>query len=259
MKGILEAFGIEGEMVKLEGGQNTSVKVGDYVLKPVGDPIYAEWVLSVFDGLQSDKYRISRPIRAFNGKYIYRGFMACSYEPAEDCHGRLTDKIQVAKALNEDLHSFSYEGSPKSNDPWSKSHRIVWGESLPEHMDDEVKAHLEPLLNKLSCRKKDDFQILHSDLYGNILFHDDLSPLVIDFSPTIGPAEYAIAIMICDGIAWDGCDISYLNNIEEKELILRASLFRLITIALVPELTKDRFFEEVKAYERILNWSNENS
>jgi len=46
-------------------------------------------------------------------------------------------------------------------------------------------------------------QIIHGDLCGNILFHETLSPVVIDFSLDYRPREYAEAILIADSIAWE--------------------------------------------------------
>jgi hypothetical protein len=45
--------------------------------------------------------------------------------------------------------------------------------------------------------------------------------LIIDFSRTIAPVEYAEAILVCDNIACDG------SLISDLEMILRAITFRL--------------------------------
>lgn len=256
---IMKAFGLNGEIEPLSGGQNTSVKIGGYVLKPVDDSNYYEWVQGVFDQLMPKTYRISRPIRSIEGNYIVNGHMVCSFEPGELRACNIEEKLLVAKALHKDLNSLGYERWPIANDPWSRAHRIVWGdECLPEDLDGKILGILESLLEKLSVRTRLDFQIIHSDLYGNILFHDSFEPLVIDFSPTIGPPVYAEAIMICDGIAWEGCDLKYLDLIDEREMILRASLFRLITVAIFPGLTLERFMSEWEAYAPILEWYDKN-
>lgn len=45
------------------------------------------------------------------------------------------------------------------------------------------------------------------------MFDKTLSPLIIDFSPTIAPVEYAEAILVCDCIAWQGSAISEMELI----------------------------------------------
>jgi len=43
---VLLAFGLRGRLVRLVGGQGTSWRVGDVVLKPGVDPGYQEWLVS---------------------------------------------------------------------------------------------------------------------------------------------------------------------------------------------------------------------
>lgn len=46
-------------------------------------------------------------------------------------------------------------------------------------------------------------QIIHGDLCGNILFHDTLPPVVIDFPLDCRPREYAETILLADAIVWE--------------------------------------------------------
>ncbi len=78
-------------------------------------------------------------------------------------------------------------------------------------------------------------QIIHGDLCGNILFHDTLPPVVIDFSLDYRPREYAEAILLADAIVWEnGGEEAYsLLPANSEQILLRACLFRLITKALL--------------------------
>ena len=60
MEEILKAFGICGNPKPLSGGQNTSMMVGDYVLKPVNDNVeFVAWSLGLIDQLDPRGYRVS--------------------------------------------------------------------------------------------------------------------------------------------------------------------------------------------------------
>jgi hypothetical protein len=79
------------------------------------------------------------------------------------------------------------------------------------------------------------WQVIHSDIGGNVLFADGLAPAVIDFSPMYRPAGFALATAAFDAIAWSDADpsiISLLRDIEElDQLLVRAAIFRLVAAA----------------------------
>lgn len=97
-------------------------------------------------------------------------------------------------------------------------------------------------------------QIIHSDLCGNILFHETLSPVVIDFSLDYRPREYAEAILIADSIAWEnGWEEAYnLLPPNSEQILLRACLFRLVTKALLKPQDCESFAERSAGYQGIL-------
>jgi len=97
-------------------------------------------------------------------------------------------------------------------------------------------------------------QIIHGDLCGNILFHETLSPVVIDFSLDYRPREYAEAILIADSIAWeDGGGEAYnLLPPDSEQILLRACLFRLVTKALLKPQDWESFQERSAGYQRLL-------
>ena len=50
-KEILQSFTLSGDTLQLSGGQNTSIKVGNAVIKPVDNKQQIEWVMSVIYNL----------------------------------------------------------------------------------------------------------------------------------------------------------------------------------------------------------------
>ncbi|MBI9011612.1 MAG: hypothetical protein JEZ08_05220 [Clostridiales bacterium] len=213
MQDIIRAFNITGTEIKLSGGQGTSIKVGDYVLKPVIDSRYANWCMSVLDKLSPKGYRISKPIRSIDCNYVYNNYLCTRFEVGYEKDGLIDEKLEVSKAFQSDLKGRSFDDIPYSDDPWSNAHRVVWHErKLPEEMYQSSKAIVESLLMRLFKGSRNSGQIIHSDLGGNITFDDLLEPLIIEFSPTIGTREYSDAIMVCDQIAWSNVELEYIKK-----------------------------------------------
>ncbi len=97
-------------------------------------------------------------------------------------------------------------------------------------------------------------QIIHGDLCGNILFHDTLPPVVIDFSLDCRPREYAETILLADAIVWEnGGEKAYsLLPPNSKQILLRACLFRLLTKALLKPQNIESFRERANGYLKII-------
>jgi hypothetical protein len=259
---IIYAFNLNGEIEPLSGGQNTSVKVKNFVLKPVDNNVqYYEWLLNIINELNPHGYRVSKPVRNNTGTFVYKDWGCTHYEPGKHREGNIKEKLKVARMFHSDLASKSFSDIPRTEDPWSKSHRIAWQrEKLPMSLSKLAVRILGELLSKL--RLKDDYkvQIVHSDLSGNILFDEVLDPLVIDFSPTIAPAEYAEAILVCDSIAWQGSSTSEIELICHSEfsieMILRAIVFRLSVAAIFAGNNDDEFIMEYQNFKPIIDYLN---
>jgi hypothetical protein len=75
-------------------------------------------------------------------------------------------------------------------------------------------------------------QLVHGDLAGNVLFHPELPPLVIDLSPYWRPPAFASAVVVVDALVWLGADEDLVKPLLEDEgfpqLLLRALLFRAV-------------------------------
>jgi uncharacterized protein (TIGR02569 family) len=76
-------------------------------------------------------------------------------------------------------------------------------------------------------------QLIHGDLGGNVLFHDELPPAVIDFSPYWGPVAFAAAIVVADALVWEDADARLLGAVSGTEdfgqCLLRALIYRAVT------------------------------
>lgn len=255
---VLQAFNITIQGQPLQGGQNESMKFGDVVIKPLHDSSYYTQVSEVFECLDPVDYRVSKPIKTIDGSYVADNYGATKFEPGYDDDNAMKEKIEVARLLNRDLAKADISHWRFSDDPWSQANDVLWrGAPLSNDWSNEVKVFIEAKMNQL-LEYTDPHQLIHSDLGGNIFFHDELKPLVIDFSPTIAPAKYAEAIIVTDSIAWAGQPLSCLDLLGDRAEYLpylqRSIMFRVLTVAFAEWHNDESFFNEWKCFEKI--WTN---
>lgn len=254
---ILNSFHLSGDIVPLRGGQHTSVRVNNAVLKPVDDIQHCEWLLSIINNLNPHGYRVSKPIRSRYGTFVAKGWACTHYERGRDIKGQIKEKLQVSRLFHHDLSSIPFGDIPHIDNPWSKGHRIAWQiDEIPGELPEEIYERLDHLLKMVRLQEQYKVQIVHSDLSGNILFDQVLNPLVIDFSPTVAPVEYAEAILVCDCIAWQGSEVSEIgllpNNDLYKEMMVRAIIFRLAVSAIFSDGDNHKFWDDYQAFEPII-------
>ncbi|MBN2795760.1 MAG: hypothetical protein JXR88_10165 [Clostridia bacterium] len=255
-KEILEAFHIQDDGQHLEGGQNQSIRFGHVVLKPVEDEVYYNTISEIFNSLDSNRYRISKHMLSKYGQYAYKGYGATWFEPGFEVDDRLEEKLLVSHALHESSKNTSTNQLPKGKDPWSKAHTLLWNKERLKAVN-EQNIFVNQLLDQLPDYNET-HQLIHSDLGGNILFHQDLPPLVIDFSPAEAPKSFADAVLVCDSIAWGNQSIESLkllrSNINYRESILYAVAFRVATIACFEKHDMARLEIEWQAYKNIWDY-----
>ncbi|MCM3038119.1 hypothetical protein M3201_00180 [Paenibacillus motobuensis] len=256
---ILNSFNLSGDIIPLIGGQNTAARVGNAVLKPVDDRHHGEWLLNIIYNLKPQGYRLSKPIKSIYGTFVYRGWACTQYEMGKDTKGRIEEKLQISRLFHQDLSSINFQDFPYTENPWSKGHRIAWQiDELSRDLPREIQEIIISLLRIVSLKKQYNTQIVHGDLSGNILFDEVLSPLVIDFSPTIAPVEYAEAILVCDCIAWQGSKVSEIDLLPNdklyREMIIRAIIFRLTVSAILSKGNIGEFSKEYQAFKPIIEY-----
>lgn len=214
-RSLVEAFGTTESPVPLKGGQNTNYIAGNIVLKPEDNVVFANWMARLFESLPESPYvRFPRPIKTIAGTWVYKGYVAWSFLKGEHVKGHYKEKLNASI----DFHRL-LKNIPKPDfidtvrNSWSTGDLVAW-QTLEfnygqEFMDlyNQIKPYLRPLNLP--------FQLIHGDLSGNFLFDQDLSPAIIDFSPTWAPNGFAEGIMFADAIAWDNADVKDLKIFKE--------------------------------------------
>ena len=228
---IIAAFSSDGQPQLLPGGQQTTYKVNDIVLKPTDNEKESSWVAEVFSMLKEHLvFRIAKPVKSVDGRWVVDGWIANKFVAGEHKTDRWSEVIRISQAFHEALKEVERPSFfDERKDPWAIADRMAWGEEeLPDHqLTREVFAAIVPRLQRVTLPS----QVIHGDISENILFASDLPPAVIDFSPYWRPATFAIAIVLIDAIVWRGASERLLNRWREIEqfdqLLLRAFLRRI--------------------------------
>lgn len=220
---VLAAYGLTGRPRPLAGGQGTSWRVGDAVLKPDDAPHdLLAWRAGVLRRLAArTDLRVPVPLTTRAGALVVHGWTASRWEPGAHVPGRWDDVAEAGRRL-----SAALAGEPRPDllalrtDPWAEADRVAWGER-------PVPADAGPQLHALAGARRPvalPSQLVHGDLTGNVLLADGLPPLVLDLSPYWRPADYATAVVVADG----GPE-RLGSGPDWPQLVLRARLFRAVT------------------------------
>jgi uncharacterized protein (TIGR02569 family) len=257
--GVLAAFGAHADPVSLPGGEGTSWRAGEIVLKPAGDPRVARWAAGLYRDLaplaplppsaagRDPGFRVPRPIRTATGDWVAGdpaagGWVAWQWLPGEPavwagvspCWPRL---IAASRAFHAAL-----AGRPappwlgRDGSPWTVGDQVAWGERDPGSVLAAAPGSLSgQLRNLLAARRPVHLprQLTHGDLGGNVLFADGEPPAVIDFSPYWRPAGLALAVAAVDALMWEGASPAALAELDGEpewgQLLARALVYRLVT------------------------------
>jgi len=226
-------FGLSGSLQPLFGGQGTAWLVETVVLKPLDmAPVMLAWQHSLLARLAGrTDFRVSVPLRTTDGAFSADGWTAWRYESGSHRERRWHEIIAVGRQLHDALVT---EPEPSflrgRTDPWAIGDKVAWGElPLTEHASDPHMARLVPALRLVRGRS----QLVHGDLTGNVLFDDDLPPLVIDVSPYWRPPAFASAIVVADALAFEGANSHIveplLDDPDFAQYLLRALIYRIVT------------------------------
>ena len=228
---VLGAFGAAGPLERLAGGQGQTFRAGGVVLKRAGLAAEAELTGGLFERLGGPGFRVPRPVRALDGRFVqtgngsaetaptvgrgYRdgedGWCAWEYVDAEHAGrngGRWPETIAACRAFHDALArepAGAWQGVfAVRSDPWSAADRLTFGEAHEEPL-----PAFEPLVRRLTARLRPldaPSQLIHGDFTANVLFADGEPPCVIDFSPYWRPAAFALGVVVADAVAWAGAD-----------------------------------------------------
>ncbi|HEV7650756.1 MAG TPA: TIGR02569 family protein [Actinophytocola sp.] len=237
---VRAAFGVkEIEPELLDTGPQW--RCGGVALRPVTNPAEATWVAQTLDDLQVPELRIGRPVRASDGRWVVGGWAAF-----HDVQGRAEPRYDEVVAASLRLHKATADLKvPRflsaRVDVFAMADRAAAGkEDVP--LDPALGGRLFDVIvgarKPLSLRS----QVVHGDLFGNVLFDGDAAPGIADFTAYHRPAEWAAAVVVVDALAWGGADAGILRRWshlpEWPQVLLHALLFRLAVHALHPHSTE---------------------
>lgn len=229
---ILAAFGAVGSAVSLPGGQGTSFRAGEIVLKAAGMEDEAIATAELFERLGGPGFRVPKPVPTRDGRWLCEGWSAWRYveaRPAGPNGGRWQDTLDACRAFHAALAT---EPKPaflaRRDDAWSAADRLAFGEEIAEPL-----PFVAETIRRLSMLRKPVHalsQLIHGDFTGNVLFAEGELPWVIDFSPYWRPAEFALAVVVSDAISWTAADPAIVDLcadvLDFDQWLVRATLRR---------------------------------
>lgn len=216
----------------MEGGQGTSWRYGELVLKPLDMPVEAlAWQAEHLPRLTDHEFRIVPPVAAGNGALTIGGWTAWRYAEGRHEPGRWRDIIAAGNKFHEALRDADRPSFTRGRDDrWAVADRIAWGEEpLGPATRSPLSNRLLAAMRPIEARDQEARdQLVHCDLTGNVLFHRDLPPAIIDLSLYWRPTAYASAVVVTDAITFEGAGDD-LAETHDGQCLLRAIAFRLLT------------------------------
>ena len=160
---VLAAFGASAGPVPLPGGQGTTWRAGQIVLKPAGEPRVARWTADLYRALTDrprSGFRVPRPVRSATGDWVageqtgsaWVAWQLLPGEPADwagvsPCWSRL---IAASRAFHAAL-----AGRPappwlgQDGSPWTVADQVAWGDRDPGSILASAPAPLRGQLRSL--------------------------------------------------------------------------------------------------------------
>lgn len=234
---VVAAFGADGApAAKLPGTSGMVWRFGDVVLRPAADPVAAAWIAGVFESLRVAQIRIPRPVRSLDGRWVVGGWCAQRYLSGRPA-SRYDESISVSRYLSAALRDVPtprfLEGRA---DLIGWADRIAWDPDADGagRLGDGEGATAWMALAVLRQPVSVPPQLVHADLFGNVLFAGAAPPGIVDFSPLVRPAAYPAAVLVVDALAWGGASAELADRAADErdwnQLLLRACLFRLAMV-----------------------------
>jgi uncharacterized protein (TIGR02569 family) len=235
---VTTAFGATGDPQRLSGGQGTSWRLGEIVLKPIDmaeDEL--EWQAELLPSLRAEGFRVSWPRRTADGSLVVDGWCGWEYVAGYHQARRWANVVRAGEAFHAALAGVPRPAFlDRRTDPWAVGDRAAWGD-LP--IKDFLCVKHVPRLALALTPLDPKGQLIHGDLTGNVLFADGLPPAIIDFSPYWRPRPFASAVVIADALVWEEADSTVLSAVAHidhfAQYLLRALIYRAVT---------DRLFRE---------------
>jgi hypothetical protein len=211
----------------MDGGQGSTWRVGDVVVKPVGDVGEHVWRCTVYASWEDSGLRVPEPLAATDGGWAVEGWGAHVLVPGTTV-GVTDDPRWFRAACDRFLDAVADLPEPAflatRDDPWSVADRELQSrEAWP-----------------VPGRR----QVVHGDLTGNVLRDGDV-PGVIDWPAYWWPRELALAVVVVDALCWQDAPASLLAAWPDVggPALRRALAWRTATRRLRepdPDLTRER-------------------
>ena len=210
---ILTAFGAESALpVLVDGGQGVTFRAGDLAIKQCDDPRQTEWLSGVMEQLEEKDFRIARPVRNRNGNFVIDGWCASRWLDGTTVIGdHWHEVINACQSFHRALSNIQWSPAlQRPDNPYDQADCAVWDEWLAEMTISPVVTRLRRMISPITLPS----QLIHGDLSeGNFLLTPGKPPAIIDIAPYWHPSNYAVAVLIADGIAWSGAPHSLLDDV----------------------------------------------
>ena len=237
---VRSAFGAKDTVPELIGA-GPQWRCDDIALRPVINPAEASWVAQTFTDLNVPDLRIGRPLRSSDGRYVVGGWAAFRYVSGTP-EPRYDDVIAASLRLHKATADLPVPRFLATRaDVFAMADRAAAGleeAPLSPSLGGRLFGVLEGTRKPLGQRP----QVVHGDLFGNVLFDGSAAPGIIDFTAFHRPPEWAAAVVVVDALAWGGADDGlakrWAHLPEWPQAMLHALLFRLAVHALHPHSTE---------------------
>lgn len=190
---VRAAFQLEGVGVHTGEAWDHGLQFRRVVVSPASEA--AAWSGKVREKIagQLSGLRISRPVRATDGRLVVGGFAANEFAEGAPA-ARVDEAVAAALQLDEVLGGIEPPTAPSQSNPWAHADRTVWaGERVS---GERVVAHLD----FLSC----------------CLFDGANPPMMSAFVPSLDlrPRGFTAALVIVDGLLSNAVDPRVLQRWE---------------------------------------------
>jgi len=243
-KQVLEAFGIQDEVVPLSGASKRAYLAGSIVLKYSPESTEEEWVWlsDLLDRTHSDDFRVQKFIKSLESKYLVDGWVTYERLPVEFHNDiiHLRKKREVLEIFHDAIKDEPLPLHLKSErtDPWGLADYMAWGE-MPIKCHERLLESIRDLLEYIEPLNLTN-QLIQGDPQ-NILFSETEPPAMIDLSWHYRPADFSLAVLAVDVLScWCKGECTCLNAgevytifediIHFDQLLLRATLRRVLEL-----------------------------